>query len=379
MCPIKDEKTIVRLPRVGKLHLGIKEPSKKNPGKEYPKQVDYFVFPEEWLETVKSTYGTDKPTKLPILIPVDDEEIWAPRYYKRYNSAGDLLCKGDGEMATCMIDLETGAIPEGGTEGKKIEYKEITCDGMDCLAYGEKCVKVMSLQFILPDLPGGFGVWQLDSKSINGWRNIQATAQMIRMAYGTVAMVPGLILTIEHQDIKDPNRKKRNMPILNLRTEITFKGMLLDAQRRLSSGNPVYALPAANEDAPELLLPENQIPEDEREEAPQVGKPVTAPPVSKSAQAEAEKTSEQMFDELKSASEQDEPEAAFGEEPEPPMDFKKFLAVACKINGELNNKEALAKALGWKKWDDDRLHDRYEQALDYLAKKFELKADWRSL
>ena len=44
-----------RLPRLGKIRLGVKAISQKS-GKEYPKETDYFVCPPE----VQAVYG-EKP------------------------------------------------------------------------------------------------------------------------------------------------------------------------------------------------------------------------------------------------------------------------------------------------------------------------------
>ena len=54
MSPIKGISEIVRLPRLGKIRLGIKEEGAD--GKLYPTPTDYFVCPDE----VKKVFG-EKP------------------------------------------------------------------------------------------------------------------------------------------------------------------------------------------------------------------------------------------------------------------------------------------------------------------------------
>jgi len=63
-----------RLPRIGKIRLGVKKKSPRT-GAEYPVATDYFVCPTE----VQAVYG-EKPKRLDVIIPLEDEEIWASQY-----------------------------------------------------------------------------------------------------------------------------------------------------------------------------------------------------------------------------------------------------------------------------------------------------------
>ena len=70
MSPIKGISDRPRLPRLGKIRLGIKvEEEGKKP---YPRAVDYFVCPPE----VQAVLG-EKPRSLPIAFPTDDPDQWA--------------------------------------------------------------------------------------------------------------------------------------------------------------------------------------------------------------------------------------------------------------------------------------------------------------
>ncbi|GAI11540.1 unnamed protein product, partial [marine sediment metagenome] len=103
--PIKGLSEQKRLPRLGKIHLGVKV-TKNKKGEEcapYPRATDYFVCPDE----VRAVYG-DKPQKLHIIIPVEDEEMWANQYYRQYSRTRGLVCKGDGETCRRMEDVGTG-------------------------------------------------------------------------------------------------------------------------------------------------------------------------------------------------------------------------------------------------------------------------------
>ena len=89
---IKGLSDVRRLPRLGKIRLGIKVKHAKT-GNEYPKEVGYFVCPPE----IQKVYG-EKPTALDIMFPIEDETKVFAQNYKAYVFQG-LRCKGDGEIA----------------------------------------------------------------------------------------------------------------------------------------------------------------------------------------------------------------------------------------------------------------------------------------
>ena len=85
--PIEGLSQVKRLPRLGKIKMGVKVKSDK--GIEHPQKTDYFVCPPE----VQAIYG-QKPKVLDILIPVEDEEKWAPQYYKLYSRTSRARLQG---------------------------------------------------------------------------------------------------------------------------------------------------------------------------------------------------------------------------------------------------------------------------------------------
>ncbi len=89
---IKGLSELRRLPRLGKIRLGIKRLAKS--GKEQPAEVDYFVVPPE----VAKVYG-ERPKELLIMFPVEDVTQIFPQAYKWYGAGAGLKCKGDGETA----------------------------------------------------------------------------------------------------------------------------------------------------------------------------------------------------------------------------------------------------------------------------------------
>jgi hypothetical protein len=235
--PIKGLTESRRLPRLGKIHLGVKKVSTKT-GAEYPSATEYFVVPPE----IAKVYG-ERPTELPIIIPIDDEEKWANQYYRRYSRTRGLVCKGDGTTCRRMVDTANGDF--AGRDTKEIAWKEnIPCQGTACPAYKSKdCREIMNLQFMLPDVPG-LGVWQVDTSSINSIRNINSAAAMIRAVYGRVSMIP-LTLTLEPQEVTNPDDgKKKTVRVLQLRAKGTMRELMVEAAKSAT----VLLLPPMPED-----------------------------------------------------------------------------------------------------------------------------------
>jgi len=137
---IKRFRRIPYLPRLNKIRLGVKEISRKT-GKEYPREVDYFVCPSE----VQAIYGK-RPKILDIMFPSEDPNVIIPFCYKMYGSNQRLKCRGDGETAVFY-------------EGQ--EMKERTCP---CEHLGKDCDKRGHLMVILPKISLG-GVYQIDTGS----------------------------------------------------------------------------------------------------------------------------------------------------------------------------------------------------------------------
>ncbi len=146
-----------RLPRCGKIRLGIKVKKKTKDARckhkaneicfycSYPKEVNYFVCPPE----VQKVYGKE-PKELDVMIPVEDETVSFPQALKYYK-ANRLVCKGDLVNAMRRVQDLTedqkkelnGDIPED-----KNSLVEISCP---CPMLDEKkCSQVGNLMVILP-------------------------------------------------------------------------------------------------------------------------------------------------------------------------------------------------------------------------------------
>ncbi len=198
-----------RLPRIGKIHLGIKVD--RGDGTVYPKATDYFVFPEQYLPDLDSTIGETKPKTLTIYFPSEDPEMFTSQFYRAYSNLRGLVCKGDGEKAQMLVDTKTGQLST--RESKKVEWRTVPCPGRECVYYGARCKETMYLQVLLPDLPG-LGVWQIDTGSINNIISINSALDLIRTVAGRVSFIP-LELSITHQDVA-PEGVKKSVHVLKL-------------------------------------------------------------------------------------------------------------------------------------------------------------------
>lgn len=176
-------RSIIRLPRVGKLRLGIKKVSKS--GKEYPTETDFFVCPPE----VQARFGAE-PKSLPVMIPVEDEEQFLRQYYAVYGGNQKLKCQGDGQQA------------ERRDDNGQIEL--IACQSPTDCDFGKKnkCSARIDLMLVLPDINCG-ATYQLSTGSINSDIDIRSGLEMAKHLFGRISWVP-LQLVREERKIPDP-------------------------------------------------------------------------------------------------------------------------------------------------------------------------------
>ena len=255
MTPIKGLTEQRRLPRLGKIRLGIKKKSERT-GNEYPSATDYFVCPPE----VQEVYGP-KPKRLEIIIPVEDDELWASQYYRQYSRTRGLTCKGDGETCRRMIDRATGAVANRDTKNGNVAWEEgLPCEGKVCSYYQQKaCQEVMNLQFLLPRVKG-LGIWQIDTGSINSIRNINSCAAMIRAVCDRVSWIP-LVLSLEPTEVVNPDDgKKKVVHCLNLRHEAGLAELLSTSHK--PKAELLIAAPAEDEEPEDKTTEVEPEPED---------------------------------------------------------------------------------------------------------------------
>ncbi len=252
MSPIKEVSDIRRMPRLGKIRLGIKvqpEDEGKNP---YPRATDYFVVPEE----IKAFVG-EFPKKLNIIFPSEEVDKIAQQWLRCYSLTQGQICKGDGVTATRKIDTENGDIARHTTV--EWEFRDgWGCDPNTCAQYLEKqCRRVMNLLFMMPDVPG-LGCWQLDTTSFYSIVNVNSCLAwdgLIRRICGRISFIP-LTLSLEPQEVSPLGITKKTVHVLFIRSEVK----LADLQRLALVPPERVMLPTLQEEEPpEDLFPEQII------------------------------------------------------------------------------------------------------------------------
>lgn len=206
---------IIRLPRLGKIRLGVKAVSKS--GKEYPKETSFFVCPDE----VKKKFG-EQPTRLPVMLATEDDEQNYRQYYSVYGSNQRLKCQGDGETAE--------------RRNEKGEIEKMECPTPDHCEYAKAngkdgkpgCRSRFDLMVVLPDVSVG-GVYQISTGSINSDIDIRSGILMARNLYGRASWVPMEVVR-EPMKIAEPGTNKMNthypvklQPIGNLETVMAVR------------------------------------------------------------------------------------------------------------------------------------------------------------
>lgn len=253
--PIKGVTEVVRLPRLGKVKLGIKKENDR--GTVYPSPTDYFVCPEE----VKAVFG-EQPRELRIMFPTDDESQWASQHLKCYSASRGLICRGDGELAIARVDIKTGEIAT--KEAGQTELREITCNPESCAHYERgQCRRVMNLQFLLPDCPG-FGVYQLDTSSFYSIVNINSMLKLIRGICQRLSMIPLSLKLVEQQ--VQPHGNRKTVHVLSL----TAPYSLAEIQKYAQTPPGQVLLPPPDSEAPDDLFPDEILEPEGAEDIPAI-------------------------------------------------------------------------------------------------------------
>ena len=242
MSPIKGISEVIRLPRLGKIRLGIKKEAEGTP---YPEPTDHFVCPPE----VQKICG-EKPRELRIMFPTNDPAQWASQYLRCYSEARRLICRGNGKIAVAKVSHN----PTLMSSARDTELKEIPCNPVSCEAYQQGlCRRVMNLQFLIPDCPG-FGVYQLDTSSYHSMVNINSSLELIYNICRRYAMIPFSLQLIEKE--VQPEGHSKTAWVLNLAPTYS----LMETQRYTQMPpEQVLVLPPPDSEAPDDLFPDDVL------------------------------------------------------------------------------------------------------------------------
>ncbi len=247
MSPIEGISDVVRMPRLGKIHLGIKV---ERPGKRpYPKATDYFVVPSE----VAEFYG-EQPKELSIMFPTEDSSQFSQQWLRAYSTTQGLVCIGDGQTSRRKVDVATGAM--AGHETEQWEWIDgLPCDPQECDQYmAKRCRRVMNLQFLLPDV-SGLGVWQIDTTSFYSILNINSMVKLLKGILGRCSMLP-LTLVLGPIEVSPPGIKTKTVHVMHLKQDIKLSALAQIAQ--LPPAKVLLAEPYTDE-VPLDLFPEEVL------------------------------------------------------------------------------------------------------------------------
>ena len=200
-----DEEFRYKLPRLGKVRIGIKVETQNN--RSYPKAVDYFVLPEALLNDkdfiqALTDRGVDpeKPKALPIMLLRNGigEDIVSS--YDLYGSSKGLICRSYDHVTCQRVNSKT------------LEMETVPCAGINCPDWNsKKCRCITRIRFLLPDAIG-IGVWQLDTSSVNSRTSILTELMSIKQAFGGKLAGIDLLLTLEPQVYHIPQTERDGTP-----------------------------------------------------------------------------------------------------------------------------------------------------------------------
>lgn len=268
-----------RLPRLGRIRLGLKAVTPS--GKEYPKEVEYFVVPDE----VRKVYGP-KPTEIDIMLPLNDINSVFPCAYKHYGSGKGLKCSGDGEIAHRVNE-------------KTKEMEQVSCPCS--LLEEKKCKQTGTLMAMLPNVSVG-GVYQVTTSSINSIIDINSGLDYVSALLGRFAMVPLKLRRVKTETHHDD--KKQNHYTLQVIFDgdiTTINALRGDTLRVLE--HPRFQLPAPLDENPEMDAIDIVADEEDAEAAVsdqgpsvQPDLPPERPPDPKPAEAKTDQSKKQRTD-----------------------------------------------------------------------------------
>jgi hypothetical protein len=185
---------IRRFPRLGKIGLGVKAQARS--GKEYPKEVDFFVLdppPADATDAAKRLYAKfvavygDKPKGLNVVLPTENIEDFFPQSYKLYGQNQRVRCTGNGRIALREKSLFPPTSQADKEDGALYEWPECPCSLLD----DGDCRRMGNLLVMIPDVSVA-GYWQIDTSSFHSIVGINSDIDYIRSVFGRVSNLVSL-------------------------------------------------------------------------------------------------------------------------------------------------------------------------------------------
>ena len=227
--PVGNVEGLDRLPRLGKIRLGIKKKSAKT-GREYPAETDHFVCPQE----VEDAFGKN-PTVLRGMFPSNDPTEVYQEKLAMYGQTTGLKCHGDGTTALRRNEA-----------GEWVSQK-CPCDFLKTKENpGGSCTPQGHLKVMLPEVTRGmWGYYQITTHSVYARGGILGSLKHMLAMIGRVGFVP-VKLFREPQEIAYEGKKKVHY-ILKFEPDLTTPQIA-----EMRSKPDLLVLPAAYEVEPAL-------------------------------------------------------------------------------------------------------------------------------
>jgi len=214
------------IPVIGKLKIGEKV---KKGTKEYPVSLDYFKADGKYAALFHSEehgYG-EKPSVIQVAFVSDDIKHVCDERFEMRDAGGRLYGTGDGELFSIWDEKL-----EGYADFYASEHEGL----MDRVAKktGKPWQAVITLRFLIPEIKGVIGVWQLSSKgAASSIPAIRQSFDYVMELAGTVIGVP-FDLSVEKVKSQKPGAKSV-FPVLSLIPNIST-GHLETVRRFLEAG-----------------------------------------------------------------------------------------------------------------------------------------------
>lgn len=237
-----------RIPRVGKLRLGVKvERMKDGKAISFPSAKDYFVVNEDpstnrqSAESFHEVYG-DEPRELDIVLPGAHTEDVLEGAWRSYGTGGKMKRKCTGPGGNCVTRAE-----DGEWEGPL----PCACEaaGLSPDDKRNHCQLRYTLTVMLMRV-AGVGCWQLDTGSVMAGEGLTASLRLLEQFRGHLQGAQATLRVVPRQVA--PEGKAKTVWIVELGSlDITPQQALELAAERAGR----VALPASSlDDAPDGLL-----------------------------------------------------------------------------------------------------------------------------
>lgn len=179
-----------RFPIIGKIKIG--EKRKNGDGKEYPTSLDYFRADGKYAEHFNRAYG-DKPSKIQIIFISDNTDEVCNERFEYWNDKGRKVGYGDG----LTFYLYNEKSKEYDIKVSPEEAKTRTT------GQGGKWSVILTLRFLLPQIKGVGGVWELNTKGVkSSVKNLRDTFDTVMDKAGRVRGVPFDLIVQKHTSRK---------------------------------------------------------------------------------------------------------------------------------------------------------------------------------